>query len=340
MSTKLDEMLKGTGITYRFTSKLFLQTSAAQTLVDAQVEGLILILGCIFVLVGFLYRSFKIALISLVPNIVPIIGIFAFMGLTGIPLDIGTCLIATIAIGVATDDTIHFFTRFNDEMKIHNDGLKAAQETLRHEIKPIFTTSTSLALGLGIMAFSSFVPLIEFGALTAITMVFALVSDLIITPALLVAARVDGAISLYEIFTTKVSPNVLSQSMMFKNMNMNDCKLLVLSGKVREFKPGDSDDLFTNRQDSMFVILEGNMNLIKKAERSGDDFEHLGIAKLSAGASYGQSRLTGPHYVKATNFTRVLEINTKFIARLEKKRPALARSLKDNLTLMKETAVY
>jgi len=340
MSKELDKILEGTGIKYRFTSKLFLQTSAAQTLVDAQVEGLLLILFCIFVLICILYRNVKIALISLVPNIVPIVGIFAVMGLTGIPLDIGTCLIATIAIGVATDDTIHFFTRFNDELKIHNDSLEAAKATLKHEIKPIFTTSTSLSIGLSVMAFSSFVPLIEFGALTAVTMLFALFSDMIITPALLVAARVDGAISIYETLTTKISPNVLSQSLMFKNMNMKDCKYLVLSGKVREFKPGESDDLFTNRQDSIFVILEGNMKLIKKAERSGDDIEHLDIAKLAAGASYGQSRLTGPHYVKATNFTKVLEINTKYIARIEKKRPDLAQSLRDNLTLAQETAVY
>ncbi len=340
MSKKLDEILEGTGISYRFTSKLFLQTSAARTLVDAQVEGLLLILFCIFVLVGILYRSPKIALISLVPNIVPIIGIFAFMGIFDIPLDIGTCLIATIAIGVATDDTIHFFTRFNEELKIHNDGLVAAQQTLSHEIKPIFSTSFSLSIGLGILGFSSFIPLIEFGVLTAVTMLIALLSDLFITPALLVSARVDGAISLYEILTTRLSPRILSQSLMFKNMNMNDCKFLVLSGKVREFKPGESDDLFTNRQDSIFVILEGNMKLIKKAERSGDDIEHIDIAKLSAGASYGQSRLSGPHYVKATNFTRVLEINTKFISRIERKRPVLARSLRDNLELAKETTVY
>ena len=121
---------------------------------------------------------------------------------------------------------------------------------------------------------------------------------------------------------------------------MNDCKFLVLSGKIREFKPGDSDDLFTNRQDSVFVILEGNMKLFKKAERSGDDIEHIDIAKLAAGASYGQSRLSGHHYVKASNFTRVLEFNTKFISRIEKKRPDLARSLRENLTLAQETAVY
>ncbi|TNF30492.1 MAG: hypothetical protein EP319_04860 [Deltaproteobacteria bacterium] len=340
MSKKLDELLEGTGITYRFTSKLFLQNAASKTLVKTQVEGLILILVCIFLLIGLLYRSSKIALISLVPNVVPIIGIFAVMGLFDIPLDIGSCLIATIAIGVATDDTIHFFTRFNEEIKQHNDALLAAQETLKHEIKPILTTSLSLSLGLGIMAFSSFIPLIEFGVLTSITMLFALVSDLLITPALLVSSRVDGAISLYEILTTKLSPRILSQSLMFKNMNMNDCKFLVLSGKIREFKPGDSDDLFTNRQDSVFVILEGNMKLVKKAERSGDDIEHIDIAKLAAGASYGQSRLSGPHYVKASNFTRVLEINTKFISRIEKKRPDLARSLRENLTLAQETAVY
>ena len=152
-------------------------------------------------------------------------------------------------------------------------------------------------------------------------MIFALISDMIITPALLVSARVDGAISLYEIFTTKLSPKILSQSQMFKNMTMKDCKYLVLSGKVREFKPGESDNLFTNRQDSVFVILEGNMKLTKKAQRSGDEFEHLDIAKFSSGATYSQSRMNSPHYVNALTFTRVLEINTKFIARIENKRP-------------------
>ncbi|MCO4792788.1 MAG: MMPL family transporter [Bacteriovoracaceae bacterium] len=340
MSKKLDNLLEGTGITYRFTSKLFLQTSAAQTLVSAQVEGLLLILTCIFFLIAILYKSFKIALISLVPNIIPIIGIFSVMGITGIPLDIGTCLIATIAIGVATDDTIHFFTRFNDEMRIHNDSVVAAQETLKHEIRPIVTTSVSLTLGLGILGFSNFVPLIEFGVLAAVTMFFALISDLIVTPALLIWARIDGAISIYEIMTTKVSPSILSNSVLFKDMNMKDCKYLTLMGRVRTFNPNDTDDLFTNRADSLFIILEGQMKLIKKAERSGDDVEHIDIAKLSSGASYGQGRVQGPHYVKALSYVRVLEINTKFITRVEKKRPDLARSLRENLNVIMESAAY
>ena len=82
------------------------------------------------------------------------------------------------------------------------------------------------------------------------------------------------------------------------------------------------------------------MKLTKKAQRSGDEFEHLDIAKFSSGATYSQSRMNSPHYVKALTFTRVLEINTKFIARIENKRPGLARSLKDNLNLIQETAIY
>ena len=105
------------------------------------------------------------------------------MGLLGIPLSTATFPVAIIALGIAVDDTLHFMVQFSKEMKHTTDNEQAVAATIRHELKPILGTSIALMMGFSALMFAEFGSIAEFGLLSAMTILLALISDLVVTPA-------------------------------------------------------------------------------------------------------------------------------------------------------------
>ena len=142
-----------------------------------------------FVLVSLmmiaLFRSFGLGLLSMVPNIIPIAITFGFMGFRGITLNVATVMIASIAIGIAVDDSIHFVSHFRH---YRDQGLSteaAVRKTINGVGQALLTTSVVLALGFSVFGLSDIAHLTNFGLLTALTVVTALAADFLLLPALL-----------------------------------------------------------------------------------------------------------------------------------------------------------
>lgn len=157
-------------------------------LFDSQIKTL----GIVYVVLGLvllaIFRSIKIALIALVPNILTTLGILGMIGWLAIPLDIMTITIAAIAMGIAVDDTIHFLHAYLTGMK-NGEGRTAAEKAGRsafgHTGLAILFTTTIIAAGFSLFGFSDFIPSVNFGLLTATAMVMALITDITLLPALL-----------------------------------------------------------------------------------------------------------------------------------------------------------
>lgn len=189
MLSEIESFLKESvpsGITFRITGGTRKVVNIVDYLVKGQVKSLLMAMVTISVIMFFIMKSFKLGIISLVPNLFPIVVNFGVMALLDIPLNTSTSLIAAIAIGIAVDDTIHFMYQYKKQLNNTSSISEAAQNAIMEKGSAIITTSLVLFAGFGILIFSSFVPTIQFGFLTAIIMISALVGDLIITPALLV----------------------------------------------------------------------------------------------------------------------------------------------------------
>ena len=167
------------------TSKNYLNLMASRSFIEKQTSSLITISILITLILGAYFKSFKIGLLSLIPNIFPIVGLFGIMGILEIPLNIGTCIVAAVTIGIAADDTIHLFTRFFKEYDQNSHILWACRRTIKYEVVPIITTSVSLSLSFLVFSSSDFVPLIQFGLLSSYVLMLAIFSDLYIAPLLL-----------------------------------------------------------------------------------------------------------------------------------------------------------
>jgi predicted RND superfamily exporter protein len=107
------------------------------------------------------------------------------MGFTGISLNIGTSIIAAMALGIAVDDTIHFLIRFRRALETGAPPAEAVQRTLAEGGKPVIYTSLTLCLGFLILALSDFAIIRAVGILTAITMITGILVEIFVTPTLM-----------------------------------------------------------------------------------------------------------------------------------------------------------
>ena len=174
----------------RLSGLMILYNNMLQSLFDSQIKTMFLVILILFFMFLLLFRSFKIALIAIFSNLVPIGIIFAFMGLGGIPLDIMTITIAAISIGIGVDDTIHYIHRYKEEFQKDKSYVNAMQRS--HNTIGYAMTYTSLAviLGFSILVLSNLIPTIYFGLLTVVVMFSILASALLLLPKLLIHFKV------------------------------------------------------------------------------------------------------------------------------------------------------
>ena len=157
-------------------------------MVRSYVIALAIITPLMFLLLGNLRGGAA----AMVPNLAPIIVTLGFMGWTGIPLDLFTLLIGSIAIGLAVDDTIHFMHNFRKLYEATGDVRHAVRETLRTTGHALLVTSIVLSLAFFVYMFASLQNLVLFGLLTGFTIITAFVADVTVSPALMtLAARHD-----------------------------------------------------------------------------------------------------------------------------------------------------
>jgi predicted RND superfamily exporter protein len=144
----------------------------------------------IFVLICGVFRSARVALIAMAPNIAPVLIFFGVLGSGIAPLSLPTSLIGSIALGVAIDDTMHFLVAYLAQKNLGRSSKQAARHCIQKVGRPIVLTSIMLVMGFSMILLSGFATLQEFGILTAFTMAVCLATDLILLPALLV--RLDA----------------------------------------------------------------------------------------------------------------------------------------------------
>ncbi|MEM9175503.1 MAG: MMPL family transporter, partial [Myxococcota bacterium] len=161
-------------------------------IVSSQIQGLTLAFSVITLFMMLLFRSFKIGLISMVPNLAPVLLALGAMGWLGIPLDYTKATVAAIALGISVDDTIHLMTRFHHEFGIHGDYRKALREALGDVGRALIITSIALVLGFLAMSFSELRSQAFYGLLLASALVTALLADFLFMPALVLRLEPFG----------------------------------------------------------------------------------------------------------------------------------------------------
>ena len=168
---------------YYVTGVASLTRRAEQSLIETQIRSLSIASSLILLLVGLFLRSLKGLVVAVLPNLLPIFFVFAVMSLLGVPFDTATVMIASIAIGIAADDTIHFLAHFKTEKRSGLTTIDAVDQSLQKAGRAITYTSVVASAGFVILLLAEFQPIQYFGVFTGLTMLAAWAGDVFVLPA-------------------------------------------------------------------------------------------------------------------------------------------------------------
>jgi predicted RND superfamily exporter protein len=166
----------------RITGMAVLYNNMLQSLYDSQIITIGFVFIAIFIMFMALFKSYKIALIGITPNMFAAGFILSFMGYANIPLDIMTISIAAICIGIAIDNTIHYVDRYRAEYKLTNDHQASAVKCQHTIATAILYTGLAVFAGFLVLVLSQFIPTVYFGILTGLSMIIALLANLVLLP--------------------------------------------------------------------------------------------------------------------------------------------------------------
>ncbi len=310
-------------VSVRPTGSLILLNGAGDDIVRGQITSLGFAIAMIFVVLWLLFLSVKVGLLSLLPNVLAILILFGVMGWTGITLNLGTSVIASIAIGIAVEDAIRYLARLSDETRATDDQDEAIARTIATVGKPIIYASAALGLGFMVFLFSNFVPIQTFGFLTALTVITALVNDLVLLPALLGTTRI---ITLWDLLYLKLGKDPHKTIGLFEGLRPSQAKIVALMGELRTVPNGQPIIRQGESGNEMFVLiggraevrvsLDGHSRVLRQVTR-GDVFGEMGLIRQ-------HSRMAD---VIATDDVEVLVVNDVFLGRMQRRYPRIGAKI-------------
>ncbi len=249
----LDENLDP-GLRARITGDSKLTLSATRSMISGQLKSVLLILAFFVLIVSLLFTDLRVGLLAALPNMFPVIVLFGVMGYAGIPLNIGTTMAAAIAIGIAVDDTLHFMLRYNQELRHSKSQTLAMETTIYDEALPVVSTSVALSVGFLVFAQSSFAPVAQFGQLSALVILTALLADFVITPLAIGSLRL---VTLWDLLSARVRQEIIPRSPLFRDMRPWQIRKFVLSSTLLEYEPGDYVYRLNDDSKALYLVMRG-----------------------------------------------------------------------------------
>jgi predicted RND superfamily exporter protein len=171
---------------YHITGTAVLIDKNNRNLAKNIAQGMLISFVLVSIIFLILFKNWKMVVIAIVPNVVPLLVLSGTMGMLGIHMKMSTAILFTIAFGIAVDDTIHFLSRLRTELRADKSILYAIKRTYMTSGKAMIITTLILCIGFGVLGVSSFQAVKMIGIMVSYTLFFALVCDMVLLPALIV----------------------------------------------------------------------------------------------------------------------------------------------------------
>jgi predicted RND superfamily exporter protein len=253
--------------------------------------------GFTFVAIGLihtlLFMSLKAGFLSLIPNVVPIVWVFGLMGLVGVPLNTATAMIATIAVGIAVDDTVHHMVTYSRQLNEHHDQRVAMLNTMKIQGPPIIYVSLALAAGFLVSVVSPLVPAAHFGLFASLTMIVAMLCELVVTPILMHSVRL---VTLWDLVVLKMHPDVVRRAPLLAGLSRWEARKVVLLGRLRSLAPGQLAIRKGEPGSEMYMLVSGRA----RAYDTQPDGTEKTLEVFEPGATFGEMALL-THETRSAN---------------------------------------
>ncbi len=239
-----------------------------------------------------------------------------------------TSTIASIALGLAVDDTIHIMHRLSTEVRTTADQEAAVLECLGTAGKPTFYVSLLFFLGFLTLCFSTFVPVQEFGFLSAATIIVGLASEVVLLPALLATTPI---ITLWNVLYLKLGRDPHKTIPLFEGLRPFQAKIVTLMGELKSFSQGQPIVRQGELGNEMYVLINGTADVSMNSNGQA----RL-LNKLGRGDVFGEMGLIRHHErtadVIATEDVEVLTVNARFLTRIKRRYPRIATEIFFNIS--------
>ncbi len=174
---------EGSGISFRPTGDAYVSALGLTQMIHELLFSILTAAFVIFGLIAVLFRSLRIGLITIPPNVIPLAVTFGYMGLRGFDLNAGNVIVFTISLGIAVDNTIHYILRFREVYGRDPEMDRATWKTLIGKGQPMCLSTFLTVIGLAVLLFSDFLPTRRFAELSIVTLTGALIGALFLLPA-------------------------------------------------------------------------------------------------------------------------------------------------------------
>jgi predicted RND superfamily exporter protein len=173
------------GVPGRVTGLYVLIARMVSSLLGDQLESFILSMLGISLAMGIAFRGFWIGVASLVPNVIPILLVVGGMGWFGVPINLGTAMIASVSMGLTIDSSIHYLVDYRRALELGMDHAHAIRDTHAGVGRSLVFSNVALMVGFSVLCLSNFIPLIYFGILVSLAMLGGLLGNLVLLPLML-----------------------------------------------------------------------------------------------------------------------------------------------------------
>ncbi len=280
----------------------------------------------IYLTLSLMLTSFKIGLYALIPNLVPVALYYGALGLTGTPLDLSTSLIGVITLGIAVDDTVHYFTRFALEARRLGNEKLAAASTLRSVFRPVTFTTVGLCLGFFALCASQLRTQVEFGVLSAFTMAIGWLLELMLSPAICSGIRI---VTLWDLLTLDLGDNPHLSIPLFRGLSKRQARTFALMSSAVALPTGSRLFSEGEKGEDMYVVIEGTLSA-----GLARDGQRVDFGQMHRGDVVGEVALFAPGRsadVDVTEDVRLLRFGEKELERVRRRYPAIAAVVYANL---------
>jgi len=310
----------------------------SETLTDiiiGQARSVALALLFVYAILTVMFMSPRIGIIALIPNIIPVAVYFGSLGFFDISLNPSTSLIAPMVLGIAIDDTIHYFSRFNREVRRHADDRKATLLAMKAVGRPVTLTSIGLCLGFLVLMTSELRMQFHVGLMASYALAIAWFSDFLLTPALCASIRFT---TLWDALTLDLGENPQESIPLLKGLRASQARIVALMARITRVPAGKRLISAGDSASEMYVVIEGQL----RTSIEGED-GRIELATHNRGDVVGEA---GLFYEKRTADVDVVEdarllcLTQSNLDRLSRRYPYIATKVFKNLNKVLATRLY
>ena len=319
--TELPAHLQG-----RVTGNQILMAGVVNSLITNELQSVLFALVLIYALLSVVFVSWTRGIRALIPNLIPVAVYFGALGVTGIPLNLTTALIAPMALGVAIDDTIHYFLRFNSEAKRLANEERATVSVLHSAGKPALFSTLSLVAGFLMLCTSDLLSYQQFGGLGAFTLAFGLLVEMTLTPALCSGLRI---VTLWDTLSLDLGEDPQLAIPLFKGLSKNNCRTAAQLASLREMPAGEMLCHIGDNEREMYVIIDGVVRIWKPGADGPIELNRCARGEVvgEVGLFYGERSAN----MDIASDARLLRFTPNTLQRLLREKPRIAATLQRNL---------